>query len=146
MSTAADPAPGVTYSEDIPEYVGFWVYRLWAPERCLYAGMVGNLGPRTVQSRLRRHAQTKPWWPEVTRIDVAECDDRRHAFREERHQLETLKPVHNGPKYWERKVRKERQRALAPLPPWARAEIVEHPIFGHHVVLKQARGAVREGP
>lgn len=103
-----------TYREFIPTDPGFWVYRMWAAERCLYVGMVGNLGPRPVQDRIRVHSRTQPWWPHVTHIDVAECDSRQQAFKEERRQLEALEPVHNGRRYVIMKQQREHWRSLAP--------------------------------
>jgi hypothetical protein len=111
---------------------GFYVYRLWAESECLYVGMVGDKGPRLVQDRIREHSKSQSWWPDVTRIEVAECADRKHALKEERAQVRKLKPVHNkrllprspkpGPAPVRRAVRTRASRAAVPVVSWAWSE------------------------
>jgi hypothetical protein len=83
------------YSEDLPTAPGYYVYRLWGPGRCLYVGFVGENGPRLLSARLGEHRRTKPWWPQATLIDAADCGHQLEAMAEEIRQIELLRPVHN---------------------------------------------------
>lgn len=87
--------PAYTYSEELPETPGYFVYRFWACTGCcLYVGMVGLTGPRLLSARIGEHRRDKPWWPEVAHIDATECDS-RDAAKEEALQIERFAPEHN---------------------------------------------------
>jgi hypothetical protein len=87
--------PAYTYSEDLPETPGYFVYRLWADTGCsLYVGMVGLTGPRLLSTRLGEHKRDKPWWPQVAHIDATECDPLDVA-KEEALQIARFAPEHN---------------------------------------------------
>jgi hypothetical protein len=92
----APPAPAsVTYGETLPTAPGRYVYRLWdTPGGCLYVGMIGDSGPRRLSARLGEHRRTKGWWPQVARIDAAECD-LFQLHDEEMRQIRRLGPAHN---------------------------------------------------
>jgi hypothetical protein len=83
------------YGTEIPVAPGYYVYRLWAGDACLYVGRVGDSGPRAPQPRLNHHRRVKPWWAEVTRIEVAAFPDHPSIVAEEGMQIVTLKPLHN---------------------------------------------------
>lgn len=84
------------YSETIPTAPGHYVYRLWAADgTCLYVGCCGERTPQRVGSRLRAHKREKPWWPEVTRIDVATFGTAGAVVAEEPAQIKQLSPTYN---------------------------------------------------
>ncbi len=84
------------YIEIIPTRRGHYVYRLWAADgTCLYVGCVGERRPGRVTERLRAHRNQKPWWPEVTRIEVCTLARTEDVAPEETRQITVLKPVHN---------------------------------------------------
>ncbi len=83
------------YSDIIPTRPGHYVYRLWADDVPLYVGCVGERGPRRVTHRLASHKREKPWWPQVTHIDVAAFASIEEVVAEETAQIAALKPVHN---------------------------------------------------
>lgn len=84
------------YSPVIPKHRGRYIYRLWASDGgCLYVGRVGEIDPRFLYMRFAEHRKTKPWWPQVTRIDVLEVSGRDELFDEERVQIQELQPVYN---------------------------------------------------
>ena len=68
----------------------YWVYRLFAGERCLYVGRTANL-----PQRLGSHRSQKPWWPEVDRIEKDMVLTREVAMLDEEHFIRKLQPVHN---------------------------------------------------
>lgn len=74
---------------------GYYVYRLWAGDECLYVGRVGDAGPRPPQARLNYHRRNKPWWPEVTRTEVAALPDHPAMVAEEEAQIAQLRPRYN---------------------------------------------------
>jgi hypothetical protein len=77
--------------------------------------MVGERGPRWVSDRLREHSLTKDWWPDVTRIDVAECIGLIEVRVEEQRQITVLWPEHN-------------QRGKSAIVPLRRPEVQRHPV------------------
>jgi hypothetical protein len=83
------------YSTEIPGAPGYYVYRLWAGGTCLYVGRAGNSGPQRVARRLADHRRNKPWWSEVTRIEVAAFASHDLIVAEEYRQIEARHPVHN---------------------------------------------------
>jgi hypothetical protein len=92
----SQPEPTYSYSEDYPNRLGHYVYRLWdADGRCLYVGRVGETVPRRVSTRLSAHRREQSWWPDVARIDVAVLPDAEATWAEERAQVGQHDPVHN---------------------------------------------------
>ena len=88
--------PSVSYSEEIPTAVGYYVYRLWAGDGIsLYVGRIGDSGPRAPQARLRHHRRTQTWWPDVARIEIAELPEHPAIVIEEAEQIWALRPLHN---------------------------------------------------
>lgn len=94
VSTLAEDRPPA-YSSEIPRTPGYYVYRLWAEDICLYVGRVGDSGPRLPRPRFRNHRRTKPWWGQVTRIEVAQLPDHPAMVTEEFRQIYLLQPPHN---------------------------------------------------
>ena len=88
-------ASGAAYSTEIPRTPGYYVYRLWADDECLYVGRVGEAGPRPPQPRLNYHRRNRPWWPEVTRTEVTALPDHPAMVAEEESQIALLRPRYN---------------------------------------------------
>lgn len=67
------------------------LYRLHDTDgRLLYVGIAGNPG-----RRFEQHADDKPWWSEVARIDLRHFDDRGVALQAEKEAIIVERPVHN---------------------------------------------------
>lgn len=87
--------PTCEYSETIPARWGFWVYRLWGNDTCLYVGIAGKEGrPRNARARLKEH-EHRSWWPQVTRQEVRAFASSEDAAAEESRQITALMPVWN---------------------------------------------------
>lgn len=72
-------------------YVAESVYRLYdGADQLLYVGCSNNPA-----KRLRAHARTSPWWPNVARIVVVEYPARALAEQAERTAIDLEKPLHN---------------------------------------------------
>jgi hypothetical protein len=66
------------------------VYAFFAGDQPLYVGCTASL-----TRRLRVH-QGKPWWPDVTRIDLASFTSRDEALEHEAKLISELRPSHNA--------------------------------------------------
>ncbi len=67
------------------------VYRLRdAAGDLLYVGMT-----HSAMSRLAHHSTQKPWWPDVSTVDVEHIPSRAHAADAEAEALRTENPAHN---------------------------------------------------
>ena len=60
----------------------------------LYIGRTKRL-----RQRFKEHRKTQPWWPEVTRIDLAFYDGDKEADREERRAILVENPFHNDVRF-----------------------------------------------
>jgi hypothetical protein len=68
------------------------VYRLNSRfGRVLYVGLTGNL-----PTRLKVHAQSRAWWPEVAEVEVCEFTTRDAAAIAERAQIARYRPQYNA--------------------------------------------------
>lgn len=72
-------------------YRGTYVYLMQdADGRVLYVGVTGN-----PVERWRRHAQRKPWWSQVARIEFETLLRNSDALALERELIRALAPLHN---------------------------------------------------
>lgn len=68
-----------------------YVYRLYdAGDELLYVGKTVNL-----EQRMRSHARTKAWWPDVRRVESDEFATADLALAHEAFLITTLRPRHN---------------------------------------------------
>lgn len=68
-----------------------YVYKLYdLGEQLLYVGIAEKL-----LSRMKQHEATKPWWPDVARIEFIEYTSRATARDVERTHIRTLLPEYN---------------------------------------------------
>jgi len=66
------------------------VYRAYIGDQLAYVGL--TLNP---DGRFAAHSWRKPWWKQVTRIDLAWFDGREAAKAEERAAISLENPAHN---------------------------------------------------
>lgn len=67
------------------------LYRFYdAAGRLLYVGITADL-PR----RLGRHKRDRPWWADVTRVEVAHYPDRENALAAEAEAITDERPLYN---------------------------------------------------
>lgn len=67
------------------------LYRLYADNGdLLYVGITKNVG-----ARFKEHANTKPWWTEVSETHFEQYPDRATAANREREVISLEHPVHN---------------------------------------------------
>lgn len=68
------------------------LYRMYGRDNVLlYVGISGHAGARATQ-----HAEDKPWWPQVVRIDIEHLScDRDQLLAYEKRCIQTEKPVYN---------------------------------------------------
>lgn len=70
-----------------------YVYRFFdSADRLLYIGATNDL-----RTRIKAHQRTKPWWPEVARIEAMPFEFHCQAFEQERVELLERRPVHSRP-------------------------------------------------
>ncbi len=95
------------------------VYRLYGYDGALlYVGITANLAQRWAD-----HANSKPWWPEVTRKTVVLYGSRREAELAEGRAIRSESPVHN--KAMGRRDETEPRRPAPKLPPILRQSPAE---------------------
>lgn len=95
-----------------------FVYRLYdATETLIYVGLTGSIA-----HRMRQHQADKPWWSEVARVEVQQCEDRRAAADLERALIVRHTPCHNvvhmpkaEPAVFGPKFRKGRRKSKNPM-------------------------------
>ena len=98
------------------------VYRIFdAAGALLY---IGHTRFARIWVRWREHRTTKPWWPEVARIDLALYDDWYEAFLEERRAILAEYPRYNKERHRVEATSPYRVPAYNPLPPDLKARIV----------------------
>jgi len=86
------------FSLSIPVKRGYFVYRYWLEEKCLYVGAVGvtRVGAASLINRLGRHARERSLWnEEADRIDYAVLSSQEEAKSEETAQIKFLSPRYN---------------------------------------------------
>lgn len=92
--------------------------------RLLYVGISFDLA-----RRLGQHAHAKPWWSQVTRIDVEQHPDRASAAQAEAAAIATEHPLHNVV-HRDKTIRRA-PMPTAPGPPWP-----HHLTLGEYVQLR----------
>ena len=81
------PREGVLEQLQMPSFV----YRLYdEQDELLYIGLTGD-----VRTRLRRHAQTQPWWSAVRRITIETFDNTETAALAEKQAIRREHPRYN---------------------------------------------------